>query len=188
VKKSLGARTLLYPTPVLVVGSYAADGRPNVMTAAWGGIACSKPPCISVSLRAATATHGNIVARKAFTISLPGRRQAAQADYFGLVSGRDTDKFAAAGLTPVAGRVRRRALRGESFRFVIECAVVQVPRTRSAHPVHRRDQGRQGRRGLPGHGGQHRDPQARPDCIRPRGCDGRVLRARRVNRPCVFDR
>ena len=71
MKKSLGARTLLYPTPVLVVGSYAADGRPNVMTAVAGGIACSRPPCVSVSLRAATATHGNIMARKAFTISLP---------------------------------------------------------------------------------------------------------------------
>ena len=101
MKKSLGAKTLLYPTPVLVVGSYDAKGRPNVMTAAWGGIACSQPPCVSVSLRAATASHGNIVARKAFTISLPSRKQAAQADYFGLVSGRDTDKFAATGLTPV---------------------------------------------------------------------------------------
>ena len=48
MKQSLGAKTLIYPTPVLVVGSYDADGRPNVMTAAWGGIACSKPPCVSV--------------------------------------------------------------------------------------------------------------------------------------------
>ena len=101
MKKSLGAKALLYPTPVLAVGSYDAEGRPNVMTAAWGGIACSKPPCISVSLRSATASHGNITARKAFTISLPSREQAAQADYFGLVSGRNADKFAATGLTPV---------------------------------------------------------------------------------------
>ena len=32
MKQSLGAKTLIYPTPVLVVGSYHADGRPNVMT------------------------------------------------------------------------------------------------------------------------------------------------------------
>jgi flavin reductase (DIM6/NTAB) family NADH-FMN oxidoreductase RutF len=101
MKQSLGTKTLLYPTPVLVVGTYDADGRANVMTAAWGGIACSKPPCVSVSLRAATASHGNSVARKAFTISLPSREQAAAADYFGLVSGRKLDKFAATGLTPV---------------------------------------------------------------------------------------
>jgi flavin reductase (DIM6/NTAB) family NADH-FMN oxidoreductase RutF len=125
VKKSLGAKALLYPTPVLAVGSYDAEGRPNVMTAAWGGIACSKPPCISVSLRSATASHGNIIARKAFTISLPSREQAAQADSFGLASGRDTDKFAAAGLTPVAAEFVDAPFVAE-FPLVVECAVVQV--------------------------------------------------------------
>ena len=125
MKQSLGAKTLLYPTPVLVVGTYHADGRPNVMTAAWGGIACSKPPCVCVSLRAATATHGNIVARKAFTISLPSREQAAAADYFGLVSGRKSDKFAATGLTPVKGEFVDAPYVAE-FPLVVECAVVQV--------------------------------------------------------------
>ncbi|HEY5471937.1 MAG TPA: flavin reductase family protein [Candidatus Limnocylindrales bacterium] len=125
MKQSLGAKTLLYPTPVLVVGSYHADGRPNVMTAAWGGIACSQPPCVSVSLRAATATHGNIIARKAFTISLPSGAQAAAADYFGLVSGRKTDKFAATGLTPLRSELVDAPYVAE-FPLIIECAVVQV--------------------------------------------------------------
>ena len=125
MKKSLGAKTLLYPTPVLVVGSYHADGRPNVMTAAWGGIACSKPPCVSVSLRAATATHGNIIARKAFTISLPSGEQAAAADYFGLVSGRSVDKFSVTGLTPVRAEFVDAPYVAE-FPLVVECKVVQV--------------------------------------------------------------
>ena len=125
MKKSLGAKTLLYPTPVLVVGSYHADGRPNVMTAAWGGIACSKPPCVSVSLRAATATHGNIIARKAFTISLPSGEQAAAADYFGLVSGRSVDKFSVTGLTPVMAEFVDAPYVAE-FPLVVECKVVQV--------------------------------------------------------------
>ena len=63
LKTSMGAKTLIYPTPVLVVGTYDAEGEPNVMTAAWGGVACSNPPCVSVSLRAATASHGNIMER-----------------------------------------------------------------------------------------------------------------------------
>lgn len=125
MKKSLGAKTLLYPTPVLVVGSYHADGRPNVMTAAWGGIACSKPPCVCVSLRAATATHGNVVARKAFTISLPSGEQAAAADYFGLVSGRNVDKFSVTGLTPVKAEFVDAPYVAE-FPLVVECKVVQV--------------------------------------------------------------
>jgi len=125
VKQSLGAKTLIYPTPVLVVGSYDADGRPNVMTAAWGGIACSKPPCVSVSLRAATATHGNIVARKAFTISLPNGAQVAAADYFGLVSGRKVDKFAATGLTPARSELVDAPYVAE-FPLVVECEVTAV--------------------------------------------------------------
>jgi flavin reductase (DIM6/NTAB) family NADH-FMN oxidoreductase RutF len=125
VKKSLGAKTLLYPTPVLVVGTYGAGGRPNAMTAAWGGIACSKPPCVSVSLRSATASHGNIMGRKAFTISLPSEDDAARADYFGLVSGRDGDKFEALGLTPVSSDLVDAPYVGE-FPLVLECSVVGV--------------------------------------------------------------
>lgn len=125
MKKSVGAKTILYPTPVLVVGTYDADGRANAMTAAWGGVACSKPPCISVSLRAATASHGNIMARKAFTISLPSEEFAAQADYFGLVSGRDHDKFADTGLTAVRSDLVDAPYVGE-FPLVLECSVVQV--------------------------------------------------------------
>ena len=125
MKKSLGAKTILYPTPVLVVGSYDAAGRPNVMTAAWGGIACSKPPCVSVSLRSATASHGNLVARKAFTISLPSEEHAVAADYFGIASGRDQDKFAASGLTAVRSELVDAPYVGE-FPLVLECAVVAV--------------------------------------------------------------
>ncbi len=93
MKKSLGAKTLVYPTPVFVVGSYDANGKPNVMTASWGGICCSQPPCVAGSLRKATATYGNIVARKAFTISIPSEAHVQAVDYFGLVSGRNVDKL-----------------------------------------------------------------------------------------------
>lgn len=125
MKKSLGARTVLYPTPVMAVGSYDATGRANVMLAAWGGIACSKPPCVAVSLRSATASHGNIMARRAFTVSLPSEAHAAQADYFGIASGRDQDKFSVSGLTAVRGEMVDAPYVGE-FPFVLECAVVAV--------------------------------------------------------------
>ena len=125
MKKTLGATPLLYPTPVMVVGSYDAAGRPNVMTAAWGGIACSAPPCVSVSLRAATASHGNISARRAFTINLPSREQAAQADYFGMTSGRSVDKLAVTGMTAVAAEFVDAPFVAE-FPLVMECAVVQT--------------------------------------------------------------
>ena len=125
MKQSLGAKTILYPTPVLVVSTYDEEGKPNAMTAAWGGIACSKPPCVTVSLRAATASHGNIMKRQAFTISIPGEEDAARADYLGLVSGRDHDKFSEAGLTPVRSELVD-APYIEEFPLVLECSVVGV--------------------------------------------------------------
>jgi flavin reductase (DIM6/NTAB) family NADH-FMN oxidoreductase RutF len=83
------------------VGTYDKDGKPNAAAVAWGGTCGSKPPCVAVSLRAATYTHGNIVARKAFTVNVPSVAFAKEADFFGIASGRTVDKFKATGLTPV---------------------------------------------------------------------------------------
>ncbi len=101
MKKSLGVRTLAYPTPVWLVGTYDAEGKPNVMTAAWAAIVCSKPPSVGVSLRKATYSYGSIVARQAFTINVPSELHIREADYCGIASGRETDKFAKTGFTAV---------------------------------------------------------------------------------------
>ena len=125
MKRSIGAKTLVYPTPVFVVGTYDPAGKPNVMTASWGGICCSQPPCVAVSLRKATYTHGNILARKAFTISIPSEDQVQSADYFGLVSGRNVNKFAATKLTPVQSKLVD-APYVKEFLLVMECKLVHV--------------------------------------------------------------
>jgi flavin reductase (DIM6/NTAB) family NADH-FMN oxidoreductase RutF len=125
MKKSLGAKTLVYPTPVFVVGTYDPAGKPNVMTAAWGGICNSRPPCVAVSLRAATCTHGHIVARKAFTISIPSEPYVRAADYFGIVSGREADKFAATKLTPVRSELVD-APYVKEFPMVLECRLAHT--------------------------------------------------------------
>ena len=125
MKISLGAKTLVFPTPVWIVGTYDQGGRPNVMSAAWGGICCSSPPCLAVSLRKATYTYGNIVKRKAFTISVPSEEYAREADYIGMVSGRNSDKFGTAGLTPVRGSLVDAPYVGE-FPLVIECRLLHT--------------------------------------------------------------
>ncbi|MGC8744451.1 MAG: flavin reductase family protein [Verrucomicrobiia bacterium] len=101
MKKSLGAKTYVYPTPVFVIGTYDDKGKPNAAVVSWGGICCSDPPCVAVSLRKATYTYHNILLKKAFTINIPSQHQIKQTDYLGMVSGRDVDKFAATKLTPV---------------------------------------------------------------------------------------
>lgn len=125
MKNSVGAETIVPTTPVWVVGTYDKDGKPNVMTAAWGGICCSKPPCLYVSLRKATYTYGNIVERKAFTVSVPSEKFVKEADYFGIVSGKKIDKFAATGLTAVRSDLVD-APYVDEFPIIIECKVIKI--------------------------------------------------------------
>lgn len=98
MKKSIGANTILYPAPVLVIGSYDNQGRANAATAAWGGICNSEPPSVMVALRESRYSFDSIQFRKAFTVNIPSEKYVAEADYFGMVSGREVDKFAATGL------------------------------------------------------------------------------------------
>lgn len=100
-KESIGAKTIVFPTPVFIVGSYGADGRPNLMNVAWGGICSSEPPSLAISVRAGRQTHANILHSKAFTVNIPSVDQVRQADFVGIYSGRDMDKFQETGLTPV---------------------------------------------------------------------------------------
>ncbi len=101
MKQSMGAKTLAMPCPVWLVGTYDEAGQPNLMTVAWGGICCTQPPCLAVSLRKATHSYAAIETRKSFTVNIPGAAQAAQADFVGITSGRDTDKFGVCGWTAV---------------------------------------------------------------------------------------
>ncbi len=125
MKRSIGANTLLYPTPVLVVGSYDSQDRPNIMTAAWGGICCSKPPCVTISLQKIRYSYSNIMERKAYTISIPGRKNVREADYVGIYSGKNEDKFAALGLSPVKGDRVDAPYVGE-FPLILECKLLQT--------------------------------------------------------------
>jgi flavin reductase (DIM6/NTAB) family NADH-FMN oxidoreductase RutF len=125
MKKSLGAKTLLFPTPVLLVGSYDREGNPNLMTASWGGICCSQPPCIAVSLRKATYTYASIVKSKAFTVSIASEGMMVEADFVGITSGSEVDKFSRAGLTPVRSAVVNAPYAAE-FPLVLECRLLHT--------------------------------------------------------------
>ena len=123
MKKSFGSRTLIFPAPVWCVGSYDGEGEPNVMTISWGGICCSKPPCVTISLRKATYTYGNIMARQAYTLSVPSEQYARDADYFGMATGRKVNKFEKTGLTPKKSLLVDAPYVAE-FPMVLECKVI----------------------------------------------------------------
>lgn len=96
MRKNFGAKPMCYPMPVYIIGTYGADGTPNAMNAAWGGI--SEDTEISICISADHKTTENILSRKAFTVSMATAKYIAACDYVGIVSGnKEPDKFAKAG-------------------------------------------------------------------------------------------
>lgn len=111
--------------PVWVIGSYDQSDRANMAVVAWGGICCSRPPCVTISLRQATYSYKNIMERQAFTINIPSKQYLAEADYFGMVSGKEIDKLAVTGLTALkATRVDAPYL--QEFPVSVECRLQQT--------------------------------------------------------------
>ncbi|MDR3225095.1 MAG: flavin reductase family protein [Clostridiales Family XIII bacterium] len=125
MKKSIGIRETIFPNPVMILGTYDKDGVPDAAAFAWGGIASSGPEAISVAVRPSRYTHENLMLKKAFTINLPSPEYVEESDYFGIVSGRDVNKFERTGLTPVKGDFVD-APYIEEFPVNIECALAHT--------------------------------------------------------------
>ncbi|MBU0753522.1 MAG: flavin reductase family protein [Planctomycetes bacterium] len=125
MKKTFGPQPLLYNLPVWVVGTFNKDGDPCVMTASWGGVCNSIPPCVAVSIKKNRQTHKNIVNRKAFTVNVPSSSYVRETDYFGLASEGVEDKFAFSGLMPVKSSVVD-APYVEEFPVVAECKLLRT--------------------------------------------------------------
>lgn len=100
MRKNFGAKPILYPQPVFIIGSYDENGNPDAMNAAWGGISESNE--ISMCLSAEHKTVKNILAKKAFTVSMATADTVIPCDFVGLVSANDdADKLAKAGFHTV---------------------------------------------------------------------------------------
>lgn len=96
MRKNFGVKTWLYPMPVFIVAAYDNDGNPNAMNAAWGGIYTDN--MIGICLSEDHKTTQNILATRAFTVSMATADQVVACDYVGIVSGnKEPDKFLKAG-------------------------------------------------------------------------------------------
>lgn len=140
MRKNLGAKAYSYPQPVFILAAYGEDGTPNVMNAAWGGISdyTELTMCISASHK----TTEDILAKKAFTVSMADVAHMEACDYVGLVSGnKEPDKFAKAGFhaeksefvgaplieeLPIALECRLKSYEPETGRMVGEIVNVSV--------------------------------------------------------------
>ena len=96
MRKNFGPKPWTYPQPVFILAAYDENGVPNAMNAAWGGI--SEENEISLCISEGHKTTQNILARKAFTISMADAAHVVACDYVGIVSGNNVpDKMARAG-------------------------------------------------------------------------------------------
>ncbi len=92
--------TALLPTPVVLL-SVAGHGKekPDIVTLAWVGVACSTPPMLSVALRPSRHSHLLVNAAREFVVNIPRAEQLEQIDLAGVWSGAEHDKFEELGLT-----------------------------------------------------------------------------------------
>jgi flavin reductase (DIM6/NTAB) family NADH-FMN oxidoreductase RutF len=90
-KKRLGPQAWIFPAPVLLVGAFVND-KANFMTVAWGGVACSAPPMLSIAIRPARHTLLGIREHGVFSVNIPRIDAFGKADYCGVYSGSKVDK------------------------------------------------------------------------------------------------
>lgn len=119
MRKNFGAKAMLYPMPVLIIGSYDENGVPNAMNAAWGGI--SEAAEISICISEDHKTTENILKTGAFTVSVADADNVVAADYVGIVTGNKVpDKIARAGWSAVKSETVNAPL-FEQLPFALEC-------------------------------------------------------------------
>ena len=120
--KSFGSKPWMIPQPVLIIGTYDKDGKPNAMNAAWGGTWDMHEIIISL---ASHSTTDNLEATGEFTVAFATRDTLVAADFVGIVSARnDAEKMAKTGWTiEKAPNVNAPVFR--EFPMTMECKVLR---------------------------------------------------------------
>ena len=119
MKKNLG-KTVFFPMPVLIIGTYDENGKANAMNAAWGGRYDSDKVVISLSPHKTTE---NLEKTGAFTVAFATKKTLVASDYFGIASGKNEDKIAKAGFHASKSAFVNAPLFDE-YPVTLECKVV----------------------------------------------------------------
>ena len=124
-RKSLSPTTMLFPTPVVLVTCVNDEGRPNIITLAWVGVINSEPPMVGISIRPGRYSHACVKKTKEFVVNLPTEEMVRKVDACGVLSGKETDKFAAMGWKPVPAEKVKPPLIDECP-VQLECQVKEI--------------------------------------------------------------
>ena len=131
-KKLLDPQTMLFPLPAVMVSCQKKGERPNIITLAWMGVVCSEPPMVGISIRKNRFSFDIIKESKEFVINIPRGGLLKATDFCGTTSGKEVDKFAECGLTPIKGTKVNVPLI-EECPVNLECVVRQMPDLGSHH-------------------------------------------------------
>jgi len=119
--------TMIYPLPALLVTVGQAPREWNMLTIAWAGTICTNPAMCYISVRPERYSYPLLMKRMEFTINLTTEGMARAADWAGVRSGKDFNKWEATGLTPMPGEKVSSPTIAESP-LSIECRVKSVMR------------------------------------------------------------
>ena len=131
-KKTWKPGNMLYPLPAVLVSAADPEGHDNILTIAWAGTICTNPPMVSISVRPSRYSYQMIRDTGEFVINLTTRELVFAADYCGVRSGRDVDKFRELGLTREKADFVKAPMIGESP-VSIECRVREIKELGSHH-------------------------------------------------------
>ena len=93
---------MLYPVPAVMISCQRTGEKPNIITVAWAGTVCSTPAMVSISVRPERYSYAIIKETGEFVVNLVTKELVRAADYCGVKSGREVDKFGEMRLTPFA--------------------------------------------------------------------------------------
>jgi flavin reductase (DIM6/NTAB) family NADH-FMN oxidoreductase RutF len=124
--------TMIYPLPAVMVSCGADTEEFNIITVSWTGTICTDPPMCYISLRPERHSYGIIKKNMEFVINLTTEQLVRSADWCGVRSGKDHNKFAETGLTPVMASKVKAPLIQESP-VNIECRVKEIKELGTHH-------------------------------------------------------
>ena len=110
------------PQRVVLAVSQAADGPADIIALGWKMHTSGTPPMVAISVGLTRYSHRLIDETGEFVLSAPGEDMAEATLLVGTTSGRDTDKFKQAGLTPLPAKVVKPPLIAEAL-VNLECVV-----------------------------------------------------------------
>lgn len=116
--------TMVYPAPPVMVSCGTMES-PNIITIAWTGTICTDPAMTYISVRKERYSYSLIKESGKFVINLTTKPLVKSADFCGVKSGRDFDKFSHCGLTPIEGSLTGLPMIAESP-VNIECEISQI--------------------------------------------------------------